>query len=122
MSLRLVLVLAGATSILVAVLGIYWKGRMEGAARERPKVEAAQAQAAVASLEVEGERRSAARIDVVMQTREAAARTVETLTPAALKSEDAYAALDTARAARLRHADNQLCGLAPELDGCRPAN
>lgn len=122
MSLRLAMILGGAASILIAALGLYWKGRLEGAARERPKVEAAQAQAAVANLEAEGERQSVARIDVVMQTREAALRAVETLTPAALQSEDAHAALDPARAARLRHADGELCRLAPELDGCRPAN
>lgn len=108
--------------MLVAALGLYWKGRLEGAAIERPKTEAAQSAAAVATLETRGARATAAQIDVLVRTRDGAEKTVDTLTPAALKSEDAHVPLAPDRTARLQRADRELCQLAPDLGGCSSAN
>jgi hypothetical protein len=118
MSLRLTIILAAVLAVLTAAAGLYWKGRHEGAARERPKTEAALAQAAVAGLETEGARTSAQRVDLVIRQRDAAAGAVAQLTSKALTSEDANAPLDPDRAARLRDADDQLCLTAPGLAGC----
>jgi len=118
---RLVLVLAGVGALLAAGTGLYWKGRLEGAARERPKVEAARSQAAVASLEVRGARESVQRVDKVARQRDAAARSVARITSEALKSEDALAPLNPARSRRLRAHDRELCLAAPDLAGCAEA-
>jgi len=120
MSPRLILILAAVLTVTAAAAGLYWKGRHEGSARERPKTEAALAQAAVSGLETEGARDSAQRVDVVIRQRDVAYDTVSALTPKALTSEDANAPLDAARAARLHAADLQLCLSAPELAGCAP--
>ncbi|MGA0604935.1 hypothetical protein ACO2Q0_02960 [Phenylobacterium sp. VNQ135] len=113
--------IAGLTAggiVFAAALGLYWKGRLEGAARERPKIEAAQAQAAVASLEAAGERESAQRVEVVVRQRDAASGSVARLTQDAMISEDAYAPLPADRAARLRNHDDELCRISPGLAGC----
>lgn len=112
------LILAAVLVVTAAAAGLYWKGRHEGAARERPKAEAALARAAVSGLETEGARASAQRVDVVIRQRDVAHDIVTQLTAKALTSEDANAPLDPARAARLRAADEQLCLAAPELTGC----
>jgi hypothetical protein len=113
------MLLAGAAAIVLAAAGaLYWKGRHDDAVRERPKIEAAQAQAVVAGLETQGARDSAQRVELVLRQRDAAGETVAQLTPKALTSEDANAPLDPARAARLRDADRQLCAAAPTLAGC----
>lgn len=122
MNLRLALTLIGVATILTAGLGLYWKGRLAGVAAERPKVAAALDQARVASLEVEGAKASAARVDVVVRQREAAAQTVAQLTPSILNSEAAHVALDPDRSTRLRDHDRGLCQLAGgDLSGCAPA-
>jgi len=118
MTPRLMVAAASAGVLVAAAAGLYWKGRLEGAARERPKVEAARAQAAVAALEIRGERESAQRVEVVVRQREAAVRSVTRITHEALTSEDAHAALDPARADRLRAHDRELCDAAPDLAGC----
>jgi hypothetical protein len=118
MSVRLTVIVAAVLAVLAAAAGLYWKGRHEGSARERPKTEAALAQAAVAGLETEGARASAQRVDLVIRQRDAAAGAVAQLTTKALSSEDANAPLDPDRAARLRDADDQLCLTAHELAGC----
>jgi hypothetical protein len=118
MSPRWTLAIAATLALLAAALVLYWSGRREGAARERPKVEAARTAAAVSGLETKGARDSAQRVEVVVRQREAAARTVADVTAHALQSEDAHASLDPDRAARLRAADRELCLAAPELSGC----
>jgi hypothetical protein len=115
---RLVLTLVAAAMIVTLAGGLYWKGRHDGVAQERPKIEAALAQAKVASLEAQGAQASAQRVDAVTRRRDAAKAVVAQLTPKALKSEDANAPLDPARAARLRDADIQLCDDDPTLAGC----
>ena len=119
MSPRLWIAVAGVAAALILAAGIYGKGRHDGIAHERPKTEAAQAQAAVAGLETEGARQTAARVEVVVRQREAAAETVTQLAAKALTSEDAHAPLDPDRAARLRDADRRLCDAAA-LAGCPP--
>lgn len=121
MTPRLMMSLGAAAAIVAGALGLYWKGRLEGAARERPKVEAAQAKAAVAELEARGERESADRAHAAGRQREAATQSVVRITHEALKSEDALAPLDPARADRLRSHDEQLCQTAPTLGGCAPS-
>jgi len=118
MSLRLILAVAAALIVLAAGAGLYWKGHHDAAARAAVKTAAVEARAAVASLETEGAQASASRVEVVVRQREAAATTVADLTAKALTSEDAHAALDPDRVARLRDADRQLCLAAPELAGC----
>jgi hypothetical protein len=118
MSPRLILMLAALAAVLALAAGLYWKGRHDDAVRERPKTEAALAKAAVAGLEAQGAQASAKRVDVVVHQRDAANGVVAQLMPQALKSEDANAPLDPARAARLRDADRQLCLTAPGPAGC----
>lgn len=123
MNLRLMLAALGIASLLAAGLGLYWKGRLEGSAAERPKVAAAVDQAAVARLEAAGARSSAARVAVVVRQREAAAETVTRITPEILNTESAHAPLDTDRGARLRRHDRELCELASDrLSGCAPTS
>ena len=110
--------LVGAAIFVAGATGLYWKGRLEGAARERPKVQAALAKAAVAGLETRGARESAVRVDSAIRTRDAASRSVVHITRQAQTSEDANAPLTTARLARLRAHDEQLCDAAPDLAGC----
>jgi hypothetical protein len=118
MSARLILMLAAVAAVLALATGLYWKGRHDDAVRERPKTEAALAKAAVAGLEAQGAQASAQRVDVVVHQRDAANGVVAQLMPQALKSEDANATLDPARAARLRDADRELCLTAPSVGGC----
>jgi hypothetical protein len=120
MSARLILILAAVAVVMAAAAGLYWKGRHDDAAREKPKTEAALATAAVAKLETQGAQQSAQRVDVVVRQRDAASAVVAQLTPKALKSEDANAPLDPSRTARLHDADLQLCLTAPGLAGCSP--
>jgi hypothetical protein len=114
----MIVALAGAGLLLAAAAGLYWKGRLEGAARERPKVEVALERAAISGLQTQGELASAQRVEVVVRQREAAARSVAQITEDALKSEDADAPLDPARAERLRLSDERLCNAGPALAGC----
>lgn len=118
MTPRLMLILAAVGTLLAAVAGLYWKGRLDGVARERPKTEAALEQAAVSGLETEGARDTVQRTAATVARRDAAGAVISQLTQEALKSETARAPLDPDRAARLRDADRQLCLTAPELAGC----
>jgi hypothetical protein len=118
MSPRLILILSAMAIVFAAAGGLYWKGRHDDAMRERPKTEAALAQAAVAGLETQGAQASAQRVDIVVHQRDAANAVVAQLMPKALKSEDANAPLDPDRAARLRDSDLQLCLTDPAVAGC----
>jgi len=118
MTPRVIAALAGAGILVAAAAGLYWKGRLEGAARERPKVESALEQAAISGLQTRGELATAQRVEVVVRQREAAARSVAQITEDALKSEDADAPLDPARAQRLRRSDKRMCDASPGLAGC----
>jgi hypothetical protein len=118
MSPRLMLILAAAATLLTAVAGLYWKGRHDGVAHERPKTQAALAQAAVAGLETAGAKQSARQTAFAVARRDAATDATAKLTTEALTSEDARALLDPARADRLRADDHELCLTAPELVGC----
>lgn len=113
--------LVGSAALIVAAAGLYWKGRLEGAEREQPKVAAAQAQAAMAGLEARGERESAARVGAAAHARNAAQRSVLRVAEHANKSEDADVPLDPDRLSRLRAHDEQLCAAAPALAGCAAA-
>lgn len=104
--------------IFATALGLYWKGRLEGAAAERPKTAAAEARAKVASLEATGERASAARVDVVVRQQSMSREVERKLAIEAVKSEDANVPLDNRRMLRLGDADRELCRIAPELSGC----
>jgi hypothetical protein len=115
---RLILMGGAAAIVLAATLGLYWKGRHDDAAAERPKIEAARAQAAVAGAEAKGAKDSAQRVELAVRQRDAATAVVANLTPKALTAEDAHAPLDPDRIVRLRGADEQLCLAAPQLSGC----
>jgi hypothetical protein len=120
-NLRLALGGIVAALVLTGAMGLYWKGRMAGAAAERPKTAVALDRAATATLETEGARASAARVEVVVRQREAAAQSVARITPQILQSEAAHAPLDHDRLARLRDHDLELCKLA-DLVGCSTSN
>jgi len=117
---RLTAALIGAAILLAGSAGLYWKGRLEGAARERPKVEAALAKAAVANLETRGERASAERAEAAVRAGEIAVRSATEVTREALKARDANAPLDPDRVRRLRAHDERLC-LSAKLAGCPTA-
>ena len=106
--------------IFAVALGLYGKGRVEGAAAERPKTVAAEARAKVASLEATGERASAARVDVVVRQQSMSREVGRKLAIEAAKSEDANVPLDSGRVLRLGDADRELCRIAPEIGGCDP--
>ncbi|HEX2800937.1 MAG TPA: hypothetical protein VHN73_02605 [Phenylobacterium sp.] len=118
MNPRLTLMAVAVAIIALAALGLYWKGRHEGAAAERPKTRAAVAQAAAAVLNTEGARQTVRRVDAAVRQREAAESTILQIIAKAPNSEDARAPLDPDRAARLRDADRSLCLAAPDLAGC----
>src|SRR5262245_49794391 len=118
MTPRMIMTLAGFGALLAAAGGLYWKGRLEGAARERPKVEAARAEAAVAGLEARGARETVQRVEIVVRQREVVREATAELTRQALISEDANVPLDAYRADRLRAHDLELCNAAPDLGGC----
>ena len=122
MTPRLAAIFVGAGVIVAGGLGLYWKGRLEGAARERPKVEAALAEAAVAGMEAGGERESAVRAEAAVQTRETVVRSVVRVIQEAHRSEDAHAPIDPSRLARLRAHDDELCRTTPALAGCATAD
>lgn len=118
MTPRLWISLAGAGAVLAAVLGLYWKGRLDAAVRSAARVEAARAEAATARLEAQGERDLARRIEIVVRQKEAAAAALIDLAATATKAEDADEPLDPDRISRLRDFDRRLCEQAPELAGC----
>jgi putative intracellular protease/amidase len=118
MSARLTIILGAAAAALLAFAGLYLKGRHDGAAHERPKIEAAQAQAAVAGLESAGAKDVARQVSAAVARREAASAATAKLAHDALTSETGHAPLDPDRVARLRADDDELCRTAPELSGC----
>lgn len=115
----LVILVGGAV---IVALGLYWSGRLEGAAGERRVTAAAEARATAAGLETSGERASAARVDVVVRQQSASSAVARGVAIEALKSEDANVPLPPDRVLRLRDADGELCRLAPDLDGCGAAH
>ena len=117
MSARLIAMLSTAGVLLAVALGLYWKGRVEGAARRQVQVEAARAEAVVARLETAGARETIQRVEIIVRERRAADALVADLTKTALTSEDADVPLDPGRLERLRDLDRRLCELA-DLAGC----
>lgn len=117
-------VIFGATIslILVVMLGLYLRGRLEGAATERLKTTEAETRAKVAELETTGERASAARVDVVVRQQSVSRDVVRNLAIEAAKSEDSNVPLAPDRVLRLRDADGELCRIAPDLIGCGAAH
>jgi hypothetical protein len=120
MNLRWVLAWVGAASLIIAGCGLYLKGRAAGVAFERPKLIEAQDRLAVATLEVQGGRENARRVDLAVRQRSDAARSLARLNSEILTDEGAHAPLDTHRIERLRAHDQQLCKLAQDLQGCAP--
>ena len=117
MTPRLWIALAVAGSVLAAILGLYWKGRLDAAAHVAARLEAATAEAVASRLETRGERELARRVEIVVRQREAASAALTDLAATATKAADADEPLDDARSARLRDFDRRLCDQA-ELAGC----
>ena len=69
MSARPMLFVSALAMVLAMASGIYWKGRHDDAVQQRSKLEAAQAQATVAGLSVQGARDSAQRVARVFRQR-----------------------------------------------------
>lgn len=119
MTLRLWMASAAGVAILLGGASLYWKGRMAGAAAERPRTALALDRAATAELGMQGAHEGAARVEIVVRRRDAAAATLAHITPDIFKSEAAHAPLDADRRARLRGHDRELCQLADDgLSGC----
>lgn len=106
---------------LAAGLSLYWKGRLEGAARERPKLDAARSQAAVSALEARGARQGLERAAAAADVAAGATGSLADLSRHAQTSEDARAPLDPDRSRRLHAHDVRLCQWSPELAGCSSA-
>lgn len=119
MTPRAWMTLATAGAVLAAVLGLYWKGRFDAAARSAARIEAAQAAAVVARLEAAGQREMAGRVEIVVRQKDVAAAALTDLAATATKARDADEPLDPHRVARLREFDSRLCEQA-ELAGCSP--
>lgn len=76
------------------------------------------ADAAGRRLEVEGERLTAQRVDVVVRQAAAAQTATAALSAEAWSASDANLPLPSDRADRLRAHDRELCRLSPALTGC----
>lgn len=115
--------LVGAALLFLMITGgwLYLAGRGAGVNAERPRTAAAEHAAAVAEAAVSGERQSSARTDAARARRAAAADAIARTFPQIITAEDADAPLDVDRAARLRRLDDELCRIAPELEGCAAA-
>lgn len=118
MSARLALSLGGVVAAVLVLIGLYWEGRAKGAAIERQKTEAALERAIGAEAEANLARQSAARVDLVVRQQAATGELARSLGQEAAKAKDAHDLLPNDRVGRLRDADNQLCRVAPKLDGC----
>lgn len=118
MSVRLAISLSVALAAVLLLTGLYWEGRTKGRATERQKTEAAIERAVAAEAEADLARRSAARIELVVRQQAATTDLAHSFGREAAKAKDAHDPLANDRAARLRDADNQLCRVAPKLDGC----
>lgn len=117
MTRRLWTALAATCAVFAAILGLYWKGRLDANARSAALVEAARTQAAVNHLEAQGQRDLAGRVEVVVRQKEAASAALTDLAATATKAPDADEPLDPDRIARLRDFDRRLCEQA-DLAGC----
>ena len=62
MTPRWTIAIAAVLTLLAAAATLYWHGRHDGAAREKPKIAAAVAQARVAGLETQGARDTVGRV------------------------------------------------------------
>ncbi|KQS55707.1 hypothetical protein ASG17_06480 [Brevundimonas sp. Leaf363] len=122
--LLVVAVALAAGVVILGSLGWRWdpfERSARRADRAEARAEAAESQAVARALEVEGEvalRRSSA-------TRAAAASAAHAATAVTLNeariADDASTPLDPVRADRLRRHDDELCRLAPDLEGCAAA-
>jgi hypothetical protein len=121
MTPRIWISLAAAGAVLAAVLGLYWKGHIDAAARSAARVAAAESRAAVSRLETRGERDLAGRVEIVVRQKEAASAALTDLAVTATKAPDADEPLDPDRIARLRDFDRGLCEQA-DLAGCASAD
>ncbi|MBJ7320592.1 MAG: hypothetical protein DCF29_17240 [Alphaproteobacteria bacterium] len=118
-------VVAGLAAALLGGLGFRWdplglqQRRLAAAeARAATGERDAQAQAAARRLESEGADAQLRRLDDFQQQQTAAARATATAVAQARNADDAEIPLESRRADRLRAHDRELCGLAPDLDGC----
>lgn len=121
MTPRAWMTLASAGAVAAAILGLYWKGRFDAAARSAARIEAAQAAASTARLEAKGQRELAGRVEIVVRQKEVAASALTDLAAIATKAQDADEPLDPDRVARLREFDRRLCEQA-DLAGCAPTD
>lgn len=115
---KLVLALAAIAVAGAALGGLLLKARGDGAAAERPKVEAALDVAETAGLEAQGAREAADWQADADRQRAQAATAVSAATVKARSAGDANEPLSPDRAARLRDLDRQLCDARPTLAGC----
>lgn len=118
MTPRLWISVAAAGAVLAAVLGLYWKGRLDATARSAARLEAAHLEAAVGRLESQGQRELAGRVEIVVRQREAVSAAFTDLAATATKAPDAHESLDPDRITRLRDFDRRLCEQAPDVAGC----
>lgn len=117
---RIAVVVLAAVLVVLAVVWIANWDLFGSKARLEDKAAGATLQAETTGVELRGEKESAQRVEIVVQTREAAQRSVTDISRKAQSATDATQPLSPDRAERLRDHDEFLCGLRP-LQGCPAA-
>lgn len=111
-SARVALGVGAALLVISAGAGLYWKGRRDDAAIQKPKIEAATDNGVARGLEVEGERNVAGHVEIIW--REERAIQEKTHDVVADIKAGPTAPLDPVSAARLREHDRFLCEQRPD--------
>ncbi len=121
MTIRVIVTAVAAGALAASALSLYVAGRRDGAQAHQMEIEDLTQALDAAQALAAGERAAGERLSAALARRHQAEVAVAAFIPKALNSEDGHDALAPDRAARLRHADDQLCQAAPELDGCAAA-
>jgi hypothetical protein len=121
MRIRVIVTAVAAGALAASALSLYVAGRRDGAQAHQMEIDDLTQALDAAQSAAAGERAASARLTAALAKRHQAQVAVAAFIPKALNSEDGHESLAPDRLARLRHADDQLCQAAPELDGCAAA-
>lgn len=122
MTIRVIVTAVAAGALAASALSLYVTGHRDGSQAHQMEIDDLTQALDAAQLVAEGERAAGARLSAALAQRHQAQVAVAAFIPQALNSEDGHEALAPDRAARLRHADHQLCQAAPSLNGCPTAD
>ena len=114
----------GLLAVLLGGLGFRWDPLgLDRRRLERAETGAAlgRAEAAARRLETQGGADQMRRLDQFHQREATVGRVTAAALDQARSAADAHQPLETDRADRLRRHDGELCGIAPDLDGCAGA-